>query len=381
MTGGEPGPELRALGDREMERPRDALPRGAGDVGRGPVGLTGLAALHTTLDRLVATLGLRSLTVVVDDPDLGRQAFRAGEGPFGPGTLTGEPGCRSEPPLPSDRVDAELLVELCATCLRLEFLRGDVMTGLDAAELALRRLPGVRAVVVERDDDLLVVQVHADADAPSDLARAAARAAAPLAGNRLVIEVVREAAAAPPMTNLPLPLDLTPEPTVEHEVAAVADAPLPAAPAPESEPGASDLAWTPELPPQEPAASPASAAPPLAPTAPSAPSVEPEIVVVRGAPETGEIEVHVRWGEVRTIGRAPMAQGLAGAVTASLDALRQVDASIDVTLGWARTIETTADRRFVVELVGSAGHDQLRLVVPREEIGGGRHRTLNGRSG
>ena len=117
------------------------------------------------------------------------------------------------------------------------------------------------------------------------------------------------------MTNLPLPLDLTPEPTVEREVAAVADVPLPAAPAPESERSASDPARTPALPPQEPAASPASPAPPLAPTAPSAPSIEPEIVVVRGAPETGEIEVHVRWGEVRTIGRAPMAQGLAGAVT------------------------------------------------------------------
>jgi len=346
-----------------MERPRDATKRGAGEIGRGVVGVTGLAALHTTLDRLVAMLGLRSLTVVVDDPDLGRQAFRAGEGPFGPGTLTGEPGCRSEPPLPPDRVDAELLVELCATCLRLEFLRGDVMTGLDAAELALRRLPGVRAVIVERDDDLLVVQVHADADAPSDLARAAARAAAPLAGNRLVIEVVREAAVAPPMTALPLPLDLAPEP----EFSAALDAPLPAAHAPESEPIASELAWTSEVTPQEPAAVPAPPAPPLTPTAVREPSSGPELVVVRGAPETGEIEVHVRWGEVRTIGRAPMAQGLAGAVTASLDALRQVDPGIDVTLGWARTIETTADRRFVV----AVALDRTGIRASRHGLGSG----------
>ncbi|MCJ7672018.1 MAG: hypothetical protein MUP67_08200, partial [Acidimicrobiia bacterium] len=47
----------------------------------------GLAGLRTHLARIVETLGLRSLTVVVDDPDLGRQAFRAGAGSVEPGVV------------------------------------------------------------------------------------------------------------------------------------------------------------------------------------------------------------------------------------------------------------------------------------------------------
>jgi hypothetical protein len=78
------------------------------------------------------------------------------------------------------------------------------------------------------------------------------------------------------------------------------------------------------------------------------PTDRPEIVAVRNDPDAGEVEVHVRRDEVRTIGRAPMSQGLAGAVIATLDALAGVDFDRNVTLGWARTIETTADRRFVV---------------------------------
>ena len=231
-------------------------------------------------------LRLRSLTVVVDDPDLGRQAFRAGPGPFEPGALIGEPGCRADPSLPPERLDGELLVALCAASLRVDVMRGEEAPGIDAAEVAFRRLPGVVAVVVERDDDVLIVQIHAGSDAPDDLARAAARAAAPLGGGSVVVEVVR-AADAPPL--------------LSGEAAA-------------------------------------TEASPIAPT----------IVAVRSAAESGEIEVHVRHGDVRTIGRAPMAQGLAGAVEATLDALRQLAPGLDLGLTWARTIETTADRRFVV---------------------------------
>jgi hypothetical protein len=213
---------------------------------------------------------------------------------------------RADPSFPSDRVDADLLVQLCVTSLRLELLRADTSEprGVDAAEVALRRLPGVHAVVVERDGDLMVVQVHADVDAPSDLARAAAHATAPLAETRLVVEVVRD-------------LGEPPAPTVS----------APTAEAPES-------------------AAPAPTAPVEAPRAPSA--TAPHVVAVRNDPENGEVEVHVSRGDVRTIGRAPMAQGLAGAVTATLEALHGVGHEHPFTLGWARTIETTADRRFVV---------------------------------
>ena len=165
MTVGEPGSEHRALEHADAE-PSTATARVAGEA-TGP----GLSSLHVTLDRLVATLGLRWITVVVHDPDLGRQAFRAGAGPFAPGALAGPPGARSDPPLAPERVDADLLVELCAASVRLEMLRADAAaaTDVDAAELALRRLPGVHAVVVERDGDLMIVQVHADSGARSDL--------------------------------------------------------------------------------------------------------------------------------------------------------------------------------------------------------------------
>ena len=246
----------------------------------------GLAALHAMLNRVARELELRSLTIVVDDPDLGRQAFRAGPGPFGAGALTGEPGCRADPPLPADRVDAELLVALCAASLRVDVLRGEAASDVDAAEIALRRLAGVLSVTVERDEELLVVQIHAAADAPDDLGRVAARATASLAEGSVVVEILRSS---------------------------------------EIQPGAGVAA-------------------PLVPEAP----VPPTLVAVRSVPEAGEIEAHVRLGSARTIGRAPMAQGLAGAVDAVLDALRQLIPDLNLSFAWARTIETTPDRRFVV---------------------------------
>jgi hypothetical protein len=238
------------------------------------------------LNRVARELDLRSLTIVVDDPDLGRQAFRAGPGPFGAGALTGEPGCRADPPLSSDRVDAELLVALCAASLRVDVLRGDAANDVDAAEIALRRLPGILSVTVERDEELLVVQIHAAADAPDDLGRVAARATASLAEGSVVVEILRS----------------------------------------------SDSLLGPGI---------------TAPVAVEQP-VPPTLVAVRSIPEAGEIEAHVRLGSARTIGRAQMAQGLAGAVDAVLDALRQHIPDLDLSLAWARTIETTPDRRFVV---------------------------------
>lgn len=152
MTIGEPGPELRALEHEAGEPSPPSAPT------RRRTDEPGLGSLHATLDRLVTTLDLRSLTVVIDDSDLGRQAFRAGPGPFEPGTLAGRPGCRADPELPPDR----LLVQLCATSLRLELERAEApgAQGVDVAEVALRRLPGVHAVVVERDGDLMLVQVQ-----------------------------------------------------------------------------------------------------------------------------------------------------------------------------------------------------------------------------
>ena len=110
----------------------------------GDVGLTGLRA-H--LERVVAEHGLRSLTVVVDDTDLGRQAFRAGAGPAEPGALTAGPGVLVDPVGAAPKIKADLLVALCAASLRVDVLRD---TADATGELALRRLAGVYAVEIEK---------------------------------------------------------------------------------------------------------------------------------------------------------------------------------------------------------------------------------------
>lgn len=260
------------------------------------VAVPGLAVLHQALDRVVTARGLRALTVVVDDPDLGRQAFRAGPGPFEPGAIGGEAGWRTDPPVPPDALDLELLVALCAASLRVEVLRDDT-EGPDALELSFRRLPGVTAVVVERDDDALIVGLHVGGDAPADVGRTAARLAA---SGDTSVPVVIEIIGSTPAADFPASSGASPQSSVAR----------------------------------------------------------PAIVAVRSAPEAGEIEVHVRDGEARTIGRAPMAEGLAGAAGATLDALRQLAPGLELELAWARTIETTADRRFVVAVALQRGTER-----------------------
>jgi hypothetical protein len=90
----------------------------------------------------------------------------------------------------------------------------------------------------------------------------------------------------------------------------------------------------------------------------TAASRHPAIVAVRTAPDAGEIEVHVRDRETRTVGRAPTADGLAGAAGATLDALRQAGVVADVTVAWARTVET-APGRFVVAVALQDGGREL----------------------
>ncbi len=249
----------------------------------------GLVGLRAHLGRTLTTLGLRSLTVVVDDPDLGRQAFRSGAGTFDSGIVAAGPGVSSDPALPADRVDAGLLVALCAASLRVDVLRG---TSGDTTELALRRLPGVSAVALERDGDLTVCRILASAGAPEDLAR---RAASTLASEaRLVVELVRET-----VTVAPRPSGATGGGGV----------------GPSSSPGR---------------------------------AIGPELLSVRSVPEDGEIEVHLAVGPVRAIGRAPLARGLAGSAEAVLTGVAEVDPGSRWVPSWIRTVETTTDGTFVV---------------------------------
>jgi hypothetical protein len=87
-----------------------------------------------------------------------------------------------------------------------------------------------------------------------------------------------------------------------------------------------------------------------------------ELIAVRSLPETGEMEVHLRAGSLRTIGRAALARAGAGAVAATLDALAELDPdaapSAPWRVGWVRTIDTTADREFLVAVMVRRGYDQ-----------------------
>lgn len=89
-----------------------------------------------------------------------------------------------------------------------------------------------------------------------------------------------------------------------------------------------------------------------APAAPAAPpSVhqdELHVVAVRTTPENGELEVHLRVGEVRTVGRSALTRGLVGAADAVLEAWHARPGAPARRVSWARTVETSADARFAV---------------------------------
>ena len=99
------------------------------------------------------------------------------------------------------------------------------------------------------------------------------------------------------------------------------------------------------------------------------------LVAVTNAFETQEMEVHLRRGGVRTIGRAPAAHGLTGAVEATfVGAGRDEWRPRTIELDWARTIETTSQRQF---LVAVALRDRRR----RHPLRTGRRRHTHRRGG
>ena len=358
-----------------VERPAPTPPPARPPAAAPPTPPTppvGLAGLRAHLDRVVQRHGLRSLLVVIDDADLGRQAFRAGTGLLESGVAAAGPGVTSDPPLPSNVLDGELLTALCTMSLRLELLGeadGEAVGEADdGAELALRRLPGVYAVVLEHDGDVTLCHVLATADAPEDVARQAAEALGPSTGAKLVVELRRDpaptAAAATPAVPAPGP---APAPVPTPPAAAPAPAAKPSLVVPEQ---FADATWSEDalarrLKPTR--ATPASAPP--APPEPREAVREPlgapparqpvTLLAVRSVPEEGEIEVHVAVGSTRSVGHAPLFRGLAGAAEAVLAAAGQIDASVmEWTPAWVRTVETTADGRFVVaaSLGAPSGH-------------------------
>jgi diguanylate cyclase (GGDEF)-like protein len=90
---------------------------------------SGLAIIYHALDSLVAEHDLADAAVVLDEPGVGRQVFRAGRKPLddpgGEALLSAGPGLYTDPALRPGSVDASLVTSLCVVALRMEVLRYD----------------------------------------------------------------------------------------------------------------------------------------------------------------------------------------------------------------------------------------------------------------
>lgn len=261
-------------------------------VGMG-AGEPGLESLHAILNQVAADHDVPSITVVVDDADLGRQAFRAGPGPHPPLEVT--PGVHVAPEGRHEEVDKLALHALTAASLRAAVL-DSLVRGIAGPELELRRLSGVFLVEITDGGDALVEVVVAR-DAPGEIARTA-------------LDTARRA------------LDKPVAIVVERLAADSADL----------EPGEDEA----------PAAGETERV------------IGVELLIVHTLPDTREIEVHLGSDDARAVGRAPMAGGLGAAVEATLSALRDLGFAAGLRLGWARTVETTVDPSFVVTVAVSS---------------------------
>ena len=90
---------------------------------------SGLAIIYHALDTLVAEHDLADAAVVLEEPGVGRQVFRAGRKPLddpgGEALLDASPGLYTDPALQPGTVDASLVTSLCVVALRMEMLRYD----------------------------------------------------------------------------------------------------------------------------------------------------------------------------------------------------------------------------------------------------------------
>lgn len=97
----------------------------------------GLSLIYNALDDVVERCNLDDAALVVEEPGLGRQVFRAGRRPItddDEALLTAPTGLYTEPEIGEAEFDPKLLVNLCILALRLEVLRYDAwhdpLTGL-----------------------------------------------------------------------------------------------------------------------------------------------------------------------------------------------------------------------------------------------------------
>lgn len=72
------------------------------------------------------------------------------------------------------------------------------------------------------------------------------------------------------------------------------------------------------------------------------------LVSVSTDPEASEMTVRIALGDETAVGRGNMEHGLLGAVEATVYAIRTFVPSLPFLPGWARVVETTPERRFLV---------------------------------
>jgi hypothetical protein len=81
---------------------------------------------------------------------------------------------------------------------------------------------------------------------------------------------------------------------------------------------------------------------------PREPETRLRLVDLATDPGLGEVTVRLALGEEEALGRASTAGGLPAAVEATIVAVRTFLPELAYLPGWARTVETTPDRRFLV---------------------------------
>lgn len=98
---------------------------------------SGLAIIYRALDALVAQHNLDDAAIVIDEPNLGRQVFRAGRRVLDEddeALLSAPAGLYTEPALPEGDFDRRLIESMCILGLRMDVLRYDAwhdpLTGL-----------------------------------------------------------------------------------------------------------------------------------------------------------------------------------------------------------------------------------------------------------
>jgi hypothetical protein len=296
---------------------------GVAEPGDSPLaGRHGLALAYAVLDRLVDEHGLGRATVVVDDADLGRQLLFDRHRPLGEADIAR-----------SDALVARAAAGLhTVPPLEPDTVDRDLLVALVATALRVAALDG--SVATGDAADLLEIGVRR------------------VAGVHTVV-VDTDSGVVQVLATTDAPADLA------RQVVDLATSFLDGAVAVEIIRGAGHGA---------------SGGHDLV-----TPFERTELVAVTNAFETQEIEVHLRRDGVRTIGRAPAARGLTGAVEATLAALAEMSDVPERELDWVRTIETTSQRRFLVAVAlrDPAGATSYGLADEGTPIAAAAHATLN----